>query len=112
MTDVVEVIIDAPVVVEILAAPTEVIEATSIGPQGPQGPSGPQGPQGIAGQGSIRFDISTPNGTWVVAHGLSRVPAATVYLATGEMALADVTADPTHVTVTFAEPHSGFVLLV
>lgn len=73
-----------------------------------QGPTGPRGPQGNE---PIRFDVSVASGSWTVAHNLGRVPAVSVYLGGGELALADIQADSTHVSAVFAAPQTGFLLL-
>lgn len=67
----------------------------------------------IAAQSSasgVPFTQTTPLGSWVIPHGLARVPAVSVYIG-GEQVIADVTASDTTVTVAFAAPQSGYALL-
>ena len=80
--------------------------AAIVGPPGPQGPPGPIGPQGAP----LRLDAPLA-ATWILPHPLGRVPAAQVVLASGESVIADLSATPAAVTVVFAAPHQGFVLV-
>ena len=73
---------------------------------GPPGPAGPVGPTGAP----LRLDASLA-ATWILPHPLGRVPAAQVVLASGESVIADLSATPAAVTVVFAAPHAGFVLV-
>jgi hypothetical protein len=75
---------------------------------GPPGPAGPQGPAG-AGSAPLRLD-ATLAATWVLSHGLGRVPTVQVYLGSGESVLTDIAATTTQITVTFPSPQAGFVL--
>jgi len=80
--------------------------AAIIGPPGPLGPAGPPGPFGAP----LRLDAALA-ATWILPHPLGRVPVVQVYLAPGECVLADVAATATTVTVAFAAPRQGFVLV-
>ena len=73
---------------------------------GPPGPAGPLGPTGAP----LRLNASLA-ATWILPHPLGRVPAAQVVLANGESVIADLSATPAAVTVVFAAPHAGFVLV-
>ena len=73
---------------------------------GPPGPAGPVGPTGAP----LRLDASLA-ATWILPHPLGRVPAAQVVLANGESVIADLSATPAAVTVVFAAPQAGFVLV-
>ncbi len=75
---------------------------------GPPGPAGPQGPAG-AGSAPLRLDAALA-ATWVLGHGLGRVPTVQVYLPSGEAVLADIAATISQITVTFPSPQTGFVL--
>lgn len=77
-----------------------------VGPPGPQGPAGPIGPTGTP----LRLDAPLA-ATWILPHPLGRVPAAQVVLANGESVIADLSATPAAVTVVFAAPQQGFVLV-
>ena len=77
--------------------------AAIVGPPGPQGPGGPPG-------APLRLDAPLA-ATWILPHPLGRVPAAQVMLASGESVIADLSATPAAVTVTFAAPQTGFVLI-
>lgn len=57
-----------------------------------------------------RFDFASA-GTWIMTHGLGRMPMAFVYLANGELVIADEAATATTLTITHAQPQAGFVLL-
>ena len=83
--------------------------AAIVGPPGPPGPAGSQGPGGPTGA-PLRLDASLA-ATWILPHPLGRVPAAQVVLANGESVIADLSATPAAVTVTFAAPQQGFVLI-
>lgn len=132
--DVVEVIVAPPTIVQVISALREVVEvATGVqapaaviererevvevnigqtGPRGPEGPEGPPGPAGPPGEAvSLRFDIETPSGAWIIAHNLGRAPSAQVFLASGELVVADVLSDPANLFVSFAEPQAGYVIL-
>ena len=67
------------------------------------------GPPGPAG-GAVRYDVTSPSASWVIAHGFSRVPIVAVYLASGELVLADVFADASTINVVFPSPRTGFVI--
>ena len=94
-------------VVEVLVEPSiAVVEVAIPGIQGPQGPPGSGG-----GAGSTVITQSTPAATWILSHTIGRVPAVSVYLASGEQVDTDVVASASTVTVTFATPQTGFVIL-
>ncbi|MDP3676583.1 MAG: hypothetical protein Q8R44_16030 [Novosphingobium sp.] len=80
--------------------------AAIIGPPGVQGPPGPIGPMGAP----LRLDAPLA-ATWVLPHPLGRVPTTQVVLANGESVIADISASPAAVTVVFAAPQAGFVLI-
>ena len=80
--------------------------AAIVGPPGAQGPTGPAGPTGAP----LRLDASLA-ATWILPHPLGRVPAAQVVLAGGESVIADLSATSAAVTVVFAAPQQGFVLV-
>lgn len=95
--------------------PLGMLEAAARNPElplaaiiGPPGPAGPQGPAG-AGSAPLRLDAALAS-TWVLNHGLGRVPTAQVYLSSGEAVLSDLSATTTQITVTFPSPQQGFVL--
>lgn len=71
-----------------------------------------QGPVGPPGDGAaVRVEQSAPAATWILSHDFGRRPAVDVYLPTGEKIIADVTAGASTVTVVFATPQSGYVML-
>lgn len=102
MTDyAVEVVVPTPVVVEIAATQTLVVEVAS----------GVRGPAGAAGDGSaVVWSQSTPLATWTIPHSLARLPSVAVYIG-GELVLAPITSTTTTVTITFPSPQSGFAIL-
>ena len=83
--------------------------AAIVGPPGSPGPAGSQGPVGPTGA-LLRLD-ATLAATWILPHPLGRVPATQVMLASGESVIADLSATSATVTVTFAAPQTGFVLI-
>lgn len=70
---------------------------------------GPPGPAGPAGESRV-YEVANEAGTWIIPHDLGRLPQVQVYLATGELVLADVAATTTTITITFASPTAGFVV--
>jgi hypothetical protein len=123
MTSVVEVVVSPPAVVQILTPRQEIAEINvgTLGPPGPPGDPGPPGlpgepgppgPPGPPGSTSLRFDVVTPAGVWIVPHGLGRAPAAQVFINGGELVLTDVFSDAAAVTVTFASPQAGHLILI
>jgi hypothetical protein len=66
---------------------------------------------GGGGSIPVRIDQIAPAGTWILTHALGRMPLADVYLSSGEQMEADVNVTLTQVTVTFAAPQSGFVII-
>lgn len=58
-----------------------------------------------------RHEFPTPVGQWTVQHALGKVPAIAAFSATGERILGDEAASETSITVTWANPTSGFVVL-
>lgn len=80
--------------------------AAIVGPPGPIGPPGPVGPQGAP----LRIDAPLA-ATWILPHPFGRVPAVQVVLASGESVIADLSATATAITVIFAAPQQGFVLV-
>lgn len=80
--------------------------AAIVGPPGVPGPQGPIGPLGAP----LRLDAPLA-ATWILPHPLGRIPAVQVVLPSGESVIADVSASPAAVTVVFAAPQTGFVLI-
>lgn len=69
--------------------------------------------QSVLASTAFQIDVPAAAGTWTlqVPPALGRVPEVSVYLQSGEQVFADVVASATQVTVTFAAPTSGFVIL-
>jgi hypothetical protein len=65
---------------------------------------------GTSGAAPTRFDQASA-GTWIIAHGLGRVPTVQLFDPVGNMILTDVVADSTQITATFATPQAGFALV-
>ena len=57
----------------------------------------------------VRFDAPL-SATWIIPHGLGRIPMVQIYLSSGELVMTDVVATQTTITVTFNQPVQGFVL--
>lgn len=58
----------------------------------------------------IQHTQSVPSGSWVIAHGLGRLPNVAVYVS-GELVETDVVATSSTVTVTFPSPTAGVAVL-
>ena len=83
--------------------------AAIVGPQGATGAPGATGATGATGA-PLRLDAPLA-ATWVLPHPLGRGPAAQVMLASGESVIADLSASPATITVVFAAPQQGCVLI-
>jgi hypothetical protein len=61
----------------------------------------------------VEIQQVAPSASWVlpVPTDFGRRPGVTVYLPSGEQVLADVHADATQVSVTFAQPTAGSAVL-
>lgn len=116
-------VVNSPGIVEISTVPTtievtvpsdpDLVELTSPGPQGPQGVQGPAGPSGPAGGTPQKFDITAASASWIVYHGLGRIPAAVqAFLTSGELIHPDIIIDSQKITVVLANPSTGFLLAV
>lgn len=70
---------------------------------------GPQGPPGAAGSSSV-ITQDTPASTWTLANPVGHACLTTVYVG-GEVVDADVAVTPSWITVTFATPQSGVVVV-
>ncbi|MBA9071847.1 hypothetical protein FHR71_005640 [Methylobacterium sp. RAS18] len=87
-------------------------EATITAEQGPAGPAGRNGDTGAAGRDTATVvSQSAPSASWIIAHSYGRAVGVQVFDASGAEVLADVVSDPLRVSVTFASPTSGFVIL-
>lgn len=60
--------------------------------------------------GGVRLDVPAASASWILTHGLGRVPIVAVYLANGEQVIANVFATSTTITVAFADAQTGFVI--
>jgi hypothetical protein len=67
-------------------------------------------PTGLGGLAAIMFTQASPLGSWTITHSLGRLPLIHVYVGGSEV-LADIDADATTATVTFASPASGVAVL-
>jgi hypothetical protein len=67
-------------------------------------------PASFGGLAAIVFTQASPLGSWSITHSLGRLPLIHVYVGGSEV-LADVDADLTTATVTFASPASGVAVL-
>jgi hypothetical protein len=77
------------------------------------GVTGRPGPQGVPGIAlAYRHDQTAPSASWVITHGLGRVPLVDVFLASGEQVEADVTCSSTTISVAFAAATTGFVTYI
>jgi hypothetical protein len=80
-----------------------VIEA-DVGLPGRDGANG-------AGGFSQKLDQLSAASTWIFVHGKGAIPNVQVYLTSGERIIADVMSSSTSVTIVFATPTSGFIIL-
>lgn len=85
-----------------------------VNPIGAIGPRGPEGPQGPAGTGSVAeaqlYDQIEPASTWIIPHTFARTPAVQLVV-DGQISFADVSFPPGIVSISFATPTSGSVVL-
>ena len=102
-TDVSIIATEQPVSLALTAPVVGTVEVHVPGPQGPAGSGG-------GGGSSVRFNIASPAATWIILHGLGRSPGAQIFLASGESVIADIFCDDIHITVTFANPQTGYVI--
>jgi hypothetical protein len=58
-----------------------------------------------------RHDFPNPTGQWTAVSGLPGIPSVSLYSLSGEQMLTDVSVVGTLVTVTWAEPTAGFLIL-
>ncbi|TXN33888.1 hypothetical protein [Methylobacterium sp. WL19] len=73
---------------------------------------GPQGVPGLAGNGSsLVHEQGSAASTWIIPHNFGRRPSVSVYSASGDEMLTDVTATTTSVSVVFAQPTAGSAIL-
>lgn len=75
------------------------------GPPGPQGPAGPSGDGG-----GVVLTQSAPAATWTFANPLNRVCGVSVYQG-DELVLADTEVTLDNITITWAEPTSGRIVI-
>lgn len=100
---------DGPFRVRVLApADPAVVRVVVPGPPGPPGPAGPAA--GGAGSAQVHTQ-ATPAATWTIPHSFGRRPVTAVFDAAGAQMLADISADASAVTVTFANPTAGSAVL-
>lgn len=90
-------------VVEVVVAPTLVVEVVGQGPQGPAGP----------GAQPARFVFTAPALQWNVPHNLGRRPIVTLETVGGVEMIAEITHLSDNVLVVgFDEPTTGAVKLI
>lgn len=95
------------------ATPAPVVNVAVAGVQGPPGVAGVQGPPGPAGPGGqgVILNQIAPSSFWTFVNPIGRIASVAVFDLAGEEVEADVFCDNTSVTVTFAQPFSGRVVL-
>ena len=71
--------------------------------------AGPQGPPGAAGSATV-LTQSAPAGTWTFTNTYGRLVGVAVYSG-GELVVADVAVTLSNITVTWATPTSGFIVV-
>ncbi|WP_342106272.1 hypothetical protein [Methylobacterium sp. SI9] len=81
-----------------------------IGPQGPPGPQGPAGGGGSGADPQLSYSIAAA-ASFTANHGRSYRPAVALLLPSGEQVETDVYHAPGQVTVVFAQPFTGTLLL-
>ncbi|GJE27935.1 hypothetical protein [Methylobacterium organophilum] len=87
------------------------VEDAPAAVQPPQNGGSGGGAPSPGGSGATERAQVTPAGTWIIPHGLGRRPIVTVYDTSGAEMLADVVATATTVTIVFAVPTAGSVVL-
>lgn len=75
------------------------------------GPAGPPGPKGDPGSTYFHTQ-SSPAATWTVPNPTGRADCAVIVRVGGEEVLADVQTSNSTITVTFAEPISGSLVIL
>jgi hypothetical protein len=100
------------ITVEAVSPPSVPIAATVDAPGIPTATVSAFSGPAVESWGS-RVDQSTPSASWniPVPPSIGRVPSVSIYLTTGELVFADVTATDTNVYITFPSPYAGFVIL-
>jgi hypothetical protein len=93
--------------IDALTRDPNAVIAAILGNPGEPGPPGDPGTIGAP----LRIDASLAS-TWILTHSLGRIPAVQLFLATGEQVLTDTVVDNNTLTVIFATPQSGFVIII
>lgn len=96
--------------------PDIALELTLPGVQGPPGPTGPEGPQGPVGPAGaareLSYDFAIPQMIWGVTHDIPVTPSIYAYDTNGQLMEGDPAyPTPTTVTVTWAHPMAGRLVL-
>jgi hypothetical protein len=102
-TPIIGVLVDPPVVLDIIGMPG------SPGPEGPEGPPGPEGPEGPPAEISHYTHIqNVASVTWTIVHNLGYVPNVMVVDSSDREVIGDVTViDLNTITVTFSGAFGG-----
>jgi len=106
--------------IDVLPPPVKLRPATSpsndivvVPVAGPPGPQGPAGPPGSGSADPYVHNQSSPAATWVINHGLGRIPQTTLVNNDDEVIIADLIHTSVNVlTVVFASPQAGTAYLI
>lgn len=71
----------------------------------------PADPMTLPKAGGYTYFMYLPSATWAFQHPLGRVPQVALYDLDGQQMDTDIEATTTTVTLTFATPMSGYVIL-
>lgn len=85
------------------------IQTVQVRIPGEQGPPGSGGGGGTGG--GVEFLQAAAAATWTFSHGFGRRPSVSVYDTAGEELIADVFASASNVSIVFAQPTAGSVVL-
>lgn len=92
-----------PEQVEVIDTKTDII-TVSTGEIGPQGPPGPPGSGFVVEQPTLA-------GSWVIPNPIGRVPSVAAYDENGQQVFPDVYASLSTITLVFAHPTKGAVVI-
>lgn len=85
-----------------LTAQEQVVTLSTMAEQGPAGASAVP----------IPYQQTAPSASWIIPHGLGRIPLVQVRNAAGEVVYPDVFADARSVSIVFANPATGSATLI
>lgn len=94
----------------VVPADPGIVRVVVPGPMGPMGPPGPAGGGGSGADPQLTYSIAGAS-SFTANHGRNYRPAVALLLPSGEQVETDVYHAPGQVTVVFAQPFTGTLLL-